>query len=90
MATSAWFAPRTTTSAGSREQGDVAEGRPHAPRHAHLRMRATTQLCGTLEAWQEASGDSESLEQAPVAGQSPADFVDWWGRKYDLNRKAEW
>ena len=40
--------------------------------------------------WQEASGDSESLEQAQVAGQSPADFVDWWGRKYDLNRKAEW
>ena len=40
--------------------------------------------------WQDASGDSEPLERAQVAGQSPVDFVDWWGRKYHLIPKTEW
>jgi hypothetical protein len=40
--------------------------------------------------WEEASGDTEPLERAQVAGQSPADFVDWFGRKFDLIPKSEW
>ena len=40
--------------------------------------------------WNDASGDSEPLERAQEAGQSPADFVDWFGTKYDLIPVSEW
>ena len=40
--------------------------------------------------WQEASGDAEPLERAQTAGQSPVEFVDWFGTKYDLIPKERW
>ena len=40
--------------------------------------------------WQEASGDSEPLARAQAAGQSLAEFVDWFGTKYDLIPKERW
>jgi hypothetical protein len=38
--------------------------------------------------WHEASGDQEPLDRAQAGGQSPQEFVDWWGEKYDLEPVA--
>ncbi len=35
-------------------------------------------------AWLDACGDDEPLVRARSAGRSPAEFVAWWGEKYDL------
>lgn len=34
--------------------------------------------------WHDASGDMEPLERAIARGDTPEDFVSWWGEKYDL------
>lgn len=35
--------------------------------------------------WTDACGDDEPLLQAIANGESAKDFVDWFGRKYDLD-----
>lgn len=35
--------------------------------------------------WADACGDSEPLEAAMEEKQTPQEFVDWWGDKYDLD-----
>lgn len=34
--------------------------------------------------WDDAAGDPEPIEDAMAGGESPEEFVDWWGEKYDL------
>lgn len=40
--------------------------------------------------WADACGDFGPLVAAIEAGQSPAEFVQRWGEKYDLIPKSEW
>lgn len=40
--------------------------------------------------WEDAGGGHEPLEQAIAAGESPAEFVEWYGEKYDLISRSEW
>lgn len=39
--------------------------------------------------WADAAGDTAPLEEALRVGQSPTEFVRWWGEKYELVRVAE-
>lgn len=39
--------------------------------------------------WADAAGDTAPLEEALREGQSPAEFVRWWGEKYGLVPVAE-
>jgi hypothetical protein len=39
--------------------------------------------------WDAACGDSEPLERALEDGESPEQFVAWWGDKYDMIPKHE-
>ena len=39
--------------------------------------------------WVDACGDAGPLLSAIEAGQSAAEFVQWWGRKYGLVRMAD-
>lgn len=40
--------------------------------------------------WTDAGGGREPLEQALAAGESPIEFVEWFGEKYDLISRSEW
>jgi hypothetical protein len=40
--------------------------------------------------WQDACGDVDPLVNAMRAGQSPAEFVDWFGMRYDLIPRSDW
>lgn len=40
--------------------------------------------------WQDAVGDIEPLERAIEMGETPEEFVRWFGEKYDLCLKANW
>lgn len=40
--------------------------------------------------WADACGDFEPLAAAIEAGQSPGEFVQRWGEKYDLIPISEW
>lgn len=34
--------------------------------------------------WQDAAGDVEPLQRAIEAGETPEEFVRWWGEKYGM------
>lgn len=40
--------------------------------------------------WRDACGDAWPLEAAIARGESPEDFVQWFGEKYDLIPRSEW
>ncbi|HEU4801418.1 MAG TPA: hypothetical protein VFS94_12400 [Gemmatimonadales bacterium] len=39
--------------------------------------------------WNDACGDASPLLSAIESGQSPAEFVQWWGERYGLVRMAD-
>ena len=39
--------------------------------------------------WQDACGDDDPLIRGREAGRTPAEFVAWWGEKYDLIERAD-
>lgn len=40
--------------------------------------------------WADAGGDAQQLAAAITLAQTPADFVRWWGEKYDLTPREQW
>lgn len=40
--------------------------------------------------WADAWGGTDRLRQPHEDGEEPADFVRWFGEKYDLIPKSEW
>lgn len=40
--------------------------------------------------WNDACGDEEPLVRAENDGDSPTEFVKWWGDRYELTPKKDW
>lgn len=40
--------------------------------------------------WDDACGDDEPLVRAEDDGDSPAEFVKWWGERYELTPVKDW
>lgn len=40
--------------------------------------------------WDDACGDDEPLIRSENDGDTPAEFVEWWGNRYNLIPKENW